>query len=108
MQPGPQPAWQPPSNGRTTRLLMAEGDPIDGRFVVRLLEASPDLASTVAAAKQLATLLRRKGDEALADALAAADATMIRSFVVGLRKDIDAVQASLKRPWTTGPVEGQV
>jgi transposase len=111
MRSGRQAGWQPPSSRSTTRLLMTEGDavdPIDGRFIARLLETSPELASTVAAAKRLAALLRRKSDEALADVLAAADATMIRSFVVELRKDIDAVQASLKLPWTTSPVEGQV
>jgi transposase len=109
MQPGRQTGCEPPPSRRTTRLLMAESDavdPIDGRFIARLLETSPDLASTAAAAKRLAALLRRKGDEALADVLTAADATMIRSFVVELRKDIDAVQASLKLPWTTSPVEG--
>jgi transposase len=111
MQPGRQTGWQPPSSRRTTRLLMAESDavdPIDGRFITCLLETSPDLASTAAAAKRLAALVRRKGDEKLVYVLAAADATMMRTFVVELRKNIDAVQASLKLPRTTSPVEGQI
>jgi len=110
-QPDRQSRWEPPTSRRTTRLLRADGDaidPVDGRFIARLLETSPDLAATVAAAKRLVALLRRKGDEALADVLAVADATMIRSFVVELRKDLDAVQAALKLPWTTSPVEGQI
>ena len=44
----------------------------------------------------------------LTDVLAVAEITMIRPFVVELRKDTAAVQAALQLPWTTSPVEGQV
>jgi transposase len=38
-----------------------------------------------------------------ADALPA-----LRSFVIGLRRDQDAVTAGLTLPWNSGPVEGHV
>ena len=110
-QPNRPTGWELPSSRRTARLLMAEGDagdPTDGRFIARLLEASPDLASTVVAAKRLASVLGRKSDEVLTNVLTTAHATMIRPFVVELRKDIAAVQAALQLPWTTSPVEGQI
>ena len=104
-------AWQPPASRRATRLLMAEQlsvDTTEGNFVARLLESSPALASTVAVAKRLAALLRRKSDETLAGVLADARATMIRTFAIELGKDFAAVQAALESPWTTSPVEGQI
>jgi transposase len=102
--------WQPPALRRTTRLLMAEGKPpsdADGAFVARLLEM-PALAITVAAARRLTRLLRRKGDDRLEEALDEAAATPLASFVAELRKDIAAVRAALELPWSTSPVEGQI
>ena len=40
--------------------------------------------------------------------LAAADGTMLARFTTGLRRDFDAINAALKFPWTTSPVEGQI
>jgi transposase len=89
---------------------MAEGkissDP-DRAFAARLLEM-PALQATVAAAKRLARLLRRKTDDRLEEALDEAAATPLASFVAELRKDVAAVRAALELPWTTSPVEGQI
>ena len=83
-------------------------DTTEGNFVARSFESSPAPASTVAVAKRLAALLRRKSDETLEGVLADARATMIRSFAIELGKDFAPVQAALVSPWTTSPVEGQI
>lgn len=108
---GKSSAWALPSVSRTARLLLAENtapNTPDAIFVTGLLVKVPALADTVAAAKRLTLLLRRKSEEALATVLDAAGATMLRPFVTELRKDIGAVQAALDLPWTTSPVEGQI
>ncbi|MFD1111792.1 ISL3 family transposase [Pseudoroseomonas ludipueritiae] len=102
--------WQPPTLRRTTRLLMADGElpsDADRTFTARLLEV-PALQTTVAVAKRIARLLRRKGDDRLEEALDEAAASPLASFAVELRKDIAAVRAALDLPWTTSPVEGQI
>ncbi len=104
-------AWVLPSVTRTVRLLLAEetvANTPDAAFVTSLLVKVPALADTVAAAKRLTLLLRRKSEEALATVLDAAGATMLRPFITELRKDLGAVQAALDLPWTTSPVEGQI
>jgi transposase len=80
----------------------------DRAFATRLLEEVPALAATIAAAKRLEALLRRRSDEKLDAVLAAAEATQLTDFVGELRKDIAAVRAALDLPWTTSPAEGQI
>jgi transposase len=82
--------------------------PPDQAFATRLLEEVPGLEATVAAAKRLEAVLRRRSDEALADVLAAAASTQLAGFVAELRKDLRAVEAALTLPWTTSPAEGQI
>ncbi len=66
------------------------------------------LARTVAAAKRLALLLRKKSEETLNDVLEIAQGTALANFIRELRRDLPAVQAALALPWTTSPVEGQI
>jgi transposase len=40
--------------------------------------------------------------------LAAAADTLFSRFAASLRRDFDAINASLRLPWTTSPVEGQI
>ncbi|MDO9713877.1 ISL3 family transposase [Paracraurococcus sp. LOR1-02] len=103
--------WRPPSGRRVARLLMTDArilSPPDQAFAAQLLKEAPDLESTVAAAKRLRALLRRRSEETLADVLAAAEETQLVGFVAVLRRDISAVEAALTLPWTTSPAEGQV
>jgi transposase len=54
---------------------------------------------------------RQRQVDALADWARAADLSGVaelRGFVLGLRRDWDAVQASLRLPWSNGQTEGQV
>jgi transposase len=77
-------------------------------FVSRLLQQAPRLADCVAAAKRLQDVLRRKSAKTLDQVLDAAAATALGAFVANLRRDLSAVQAALKLPWTTSPAEGQI
>ena len=101
----------PPSTRQTTRLLMTEDDGLSDAergFVSRLLQQAPRLADCVAAAKRLKDVLRRKSAKTLDQALDAAAGTALGPFVAGLRRDLSAVQAALRLPWTTSPAEGQI
>ena len=105
-------SWRPPSGRRVARLLMAAGADTqsapDRVFTARLLEEAPALSAAIAAARRLARVLRRQGDEALDTVLADAAFTPLAVFATELRKDIAAVQAALDLPWTTSPAEGQI
>lgn len=101
----------PPSTRQTTRLLMADDDmrsDAEQCFVSRLLQQVPDLADCVAAAKGLKEVLRRKSRKTLDQVLDDAAGTALGSFVASLRRDLGAVKAALKLPWTTSPAEGQI
>jgi transposase len=103
--------WRPPTVNRTTRLLQAEPGTLTGedrRFVERLLVAAPALARTVALARRLGTLLRRRSDESLEAWLDEAQDTPLAAFAAGLRREADAVRAAIETPWSTSPVEGQI
>ena len=79
----------------------------DELFRLRLLEDEPALGVAIAWAKQLNAVLRRQVTGNLDELLAAAS-TMLARFAAGLRRDFDAINASLVLPWTTSPVEGQI
>ncbi len=102
---------QLPANCQLARLLMADGDALpkaERGLVAHLLDQVPPVAAAITVAKQLNALLRRKTSESLTQILDAANATPLRDFAVGLRRDINAIQAALDLPWTTSPVEGQI
>ncbi len=82
--------------------------PPDQTFAAQLLKEVPGVENTVAAAKRLEALLRRRSDETLADVLAAAEQTHLAGFVAEMRKDVGAVEAALTLPWTTSPAEGHI
>jgi transposase len=77
-------------------------------FVTHLLEQVPSMADAINVAQRLNALLRKKTSEGLAQILDAAAGTPLKSFAESLRRDINAIQASLDLPSTTSPVEGQI
>lgn len=77
-------------------------------FVSYLFAQAPCLANSIAVAKRLNTLLRRKGKESLEQVLDDAAGTALAGFAASLRRDRSAVQAALDLPWTTSPAEGQI
>ncbi len=77
-------------------------------FTSHLLIEQPALKAAVTWAKRLNRLLQRKVDESLDAVLTAAAGTLFARFAASLRRDFDAINASLMLPWTTSPVEGQI
>jgi transposase len=106
----PTEANQPPTPRQVARLLMSDDVlPVaEQGLVSRLLTQVPSLADCIAAAKRLNQMLRRKSKESLDQVLNSAAGTVLKEFVVGLRRDLSAVQAALDLPWTTSPAEGQI
>jgi transposase len=104
-------ARQAPSGRELARLLMTDSDVLpkaERSFITHLLDQVPSMADAISVAKRLNTLLRKKASEGLAQILDAAAGTPLKSFAESLRRDINAIQASLDLPWTTSPVEGQI
>lgn len=66
------------------------------------------MADAITMAQRLNALLRRKTSNGLSQILDAAAETPLKSFAESLRRDINAIQASLDLPWTTSPVEGRI
>lgn len=102
---------QPSSSRHVARTLMADIDKLleaEQAFISALLAQAPDLADTVAVAKRLNLLLRRRSLESLTAVLADAAGTSLAEFAASLRRDLAAVQAALDLPWTTSPAEGQI
>ena len=100
-----------PSDCSMSRLVMADPEMLpkaERSLVLRLLDQVPPLADTITVAKRLNALLRRDASESLSAVLDAADRTPLKEFAASLRRDVDAIQATLDLPWTTSPVEGQV
>ena len=104
-------AWPVPRGYRLARLLMAGTlglNAEDELFRVQLLEDQPELGIAIAWAKQLNAVFRRQVAGNLDELLTAAASTMLARIAAGLRRDFDAINASLLLPWTTSPVEGQI
>ena len=105
------PVWPVPRGYRLARLLMAGTSGLNAEdeiFRARMLEDEPALDVAIAWAKQLNAVLRRQVATNLDELLTAAASTMLARFAAGLRRDFNAINASLKLPWTTSPVEGQI
>jgi transposase len=105
------PIWPVPSGYRLARLLMTSRSRMNAEeriFISRLLAEEPALDIAIAWAKRLNKLLRRRSVESLDEVLAAATDTLFNRFAASLRRDFDAINASLVTPWTTSPVEGQI
>ncbi|MDX2586436.1 ISL3 family transposase [Streptomyces sp. WI04-05A] len=76
-----------------------------------ICDRCPDIAATCRLARGFATILRRREGHRLGDWLAEVDDCEIkelRTFALGLRKDLTAVTAGLTLAWSSGAVEGNV
>jgi transposase len=110
-QERPLPSWRVPSSRRAARLLTAPAETLtqtDRQFVDTLTGLSPEIRIAADAVNEFARILRERDAAAFEAWLTAAQTTALRGFVAGIRGDIAAVRAALSRPWSNGPVEGQV
>jgi transposase len=105
---------QPLTTRRATRLVLKRPENrtnADTQLLAQLEVQHRDLAGASALAQDCCAIVRpRQADRCdawLAQAVARG-VVPLRRCARGLRADYDAVRASLRRPWSTGPVEGQI
>ena len=85
--------------------------PAEQQRLARLQTACPDAAVAYPLIQQFAQMLRQANAEPLDAWLASAEASDVpdvRTFALGLREETAALEAALRLPWSTGPVEGQI
>jgi Transposase len=110
----PRPAHKLPSVRRVAGWIMTDPAKIasaDQQRLDAILAANPSLNALAGHVRGFATMmcsLRGQDLEAWMSAVDADDQPALRSFVVGLRRDQDAVTAGLTLPWSSGVVEGHV
>lgn len=104
-----------PSSSRVSWLLLkadAEVTAEEQLFLQRLRERCPALQFATEVAREFATMVKERKEEAwegwLAKATAPNGSKELRGFAEGLKKDEVAVRAALRLEWSNGQVEGQV
>jgi transposase len=103
-----------PTAKNVAALLMRHEEKLDEeqeKYLGRLCDADEALADTRRLTQEFAEMVRRFEGEDLDEWLEDAEesrSTAMRSFAVGLKKDLDAVRAGLTEEWSNGPVEGFV
>jgi transposase len=101
-----------PTAKNVAALFMRHEEKLDEEqeeYLGRLCEADEALADTRRLTQEFACMVRRLQGEDLNGWLKDAEesnSSAMRSFAVGLRKDLDAVRAGLTEEWSNGPVEG--
>jgi transposase len=110
----PEPPRRPPSVRRVVGWIMSDPanlEPAQQSQLDAILAAGPPLAALASHVRAFATMMCGLRGHELEDWIAAVnndDQPGLRSFVIGLRRDQDAVTAGLTLPWNSGPVEGHV
>ncbi|MEV5542346.1 ISL3 family transposase [Saccharopolyspora shandongensis] len=110
----PEPPPKPPSVRRVVGWITSDPsnmDEEDQRRLDAILATSSQLATLAGHVRAFATMMCGLRGHELEGWMAAVDADDqpgLHSFVVGLRRDQDAVTAGLTLPYNSGPVEGHV
>lgn len=110
----PRPPRKPPSVRSVVSWIMTDPEHMttaNQQKLDAILAASPHLDALAGHVRTFATMLcSRRGQEleAWMATVDADDQPALRSFVLGLRRDQDAVTAGLTLPWSSGAVEGHV
>lgn len=103
-----------PTAKNVAALFMRHEEKLDEeqeRYLDRVCEADEALADTRRLTQEFAEMVRKLEGEDLDGWLKDAEesrSTAMRSFALGLRKDLDAVRAGLTKEWSNGCVEGFV
>lgn len=104
-----------PSARRITAWIMRPGHKLTDDDRADLADARrrcPDLDTVADLARGFAALVRHQGSgrqlDTWIDRARHCGYPELRGFAAGLVSDRDAVVAGLTRPWSSGPVEGQV
>jgi transposase len=83
----------------------------DAQPLAQLRAQHADVAEAIALAQDFVPLVRQRQPQELEPWRARAAKSTVgawRRFAKGLRDDFDAVKAGVTRPWSRGPVEGQI
>jgi transposase len=112
MASAPAPAPQPPKVRQVTAWIMTEPSHRSRdseRQLTTITASCPELAAVQASVQAFAQLMtERRGHDLEKWMIAASRLPELQSFVVGLRRDQDAVTAGLTLPWSSGVVEGHI
>jgi transposase len=100
-----------PSRRTCAWLLGQAPDKLDEasqRFLRHLYECSPPVRVASKLARRLAVILRGDDEAALDQWAADAVGSELDSLAKGIRRDIAAVKAAVRLPWSTSPVESRI
>ncbi len=88
--------------------LVRNPNPSQQRFTETLCALSPEIAISVALAKQFRRMMQEHDASAWLPWRKAARQSPLHGFVMQLQRDEAAVRAALTLPWSTGQVEGHI
>jgi transposase len=103
------PVWRPPTPRAAVRLLLADAKLADtDTAFVDALQTEPEVGVAADHARAFVAMVRGKDGARLHHWLDEARGGPLAGFAEGLRRDRAAVEAALRLPWSTGPVEGRI
>ena len=103
------PVWRPPTPRAAVRLLLADTKLADtDTAFVDALRTEPEVGVAADHARAFVTMVRGKDGARLHHRLEEARGGPLAGFAEGPRRDRAAVEAALRLPWSTGPVEGRI
>jgi len=88
--------------------LMLKQSPSAKDLLEQVYRASPEIARMAQLAQDFFRIVRERNFPALSPWIVAAKQTVLTGFASRLERDLGAVNAALKLPWSQGHVEGQV
>jgi len=101
--------WRPPTPRAAVRLLLADTKLADtDTAFVDALRTEPEVGVAADHARAFVTMVRGKDGARLHHRLEEARGGPLAGFAEGPRRDRAAVEAALRLPWSTGPVEGRI
>lgn len=103
------PIWRRPTTRVAVRLLLSDGRlaDTDAAFIAAL-RADPEIGLAAEQAQAFVDMVRQKEAARFGPWLERALDGPRGGFAEGLRRDREAVEAGLRLPWSTGPVEGRI
>jgi transposase len=103
------PVWRQPTPRAAARLLLTDAKraELDTKFLTALC-ADPVIGAAVQQAQAFVAMIREKDAARLEPWLEGARGGPLGGFAEGLRRDRAAVEAALRLPWSTSPVEGRI
>ena len=105
---------RPLTTRRATRLVLKRPEhrsKADTQLLAHIEIQHRDLTEAIELAQNFCAIVRQRQADRFDDWLAravASDVAPLRRFASGLRADYEAVKASMRLSWSTGPVEGHI